>query len=414
MFLYSLTTLLICFVLSRVFSQVKFVSQFWVRGIIEFKALVAHSSHTYKLLLDRSTHIIRNTIIYFNQIGSLDLFPRDIPFIIGKSLSKLDTFPCNFFHLSGKNKYTKHFKLESILKMGSRIETGHKNGDDEVKTITSFSKRYGSTLFLEAPLTAVKEFWSTENQSSAKIFAYVAIAIGSTLLAVSVYRVLNRRHPTAAHIPGEFFSQKLRRPVTLRGFILGASDSDNVRFYHQSLCQRLCNFGTIRKIYVNRYQGNSDCSKNLQADINSRSSPLAKVGGLKNNKPSTFPSGKSAENKPGKSGKIRIMDDTINVRLAGIDAPEMGHFGGTRQPYALEAKVFLDDLVRGRDAWIDLHRIDQYQRVVASVYVRKFYFWRQNVSLAMIEAGFACIYRSGGAEYGGIYDKLNGAEERAK
>lgn len=118
--------------------------------------------------------------------------------------------------------------------------------------------------------------------------------------------------------------------------------------------------------------------------------------------------------------RVDLKYHTINVRLAGIDAPEMAHFGHAPQPFAPEAKEWLARLVQGRRVRIQLHRIDQYGRAVASVWVRRrrwpHVLWPRwwNVSLAMVTDGFATLYRDAGAEYGGIKPLLEAAETRAR
>lgn len=99
---------------------------------------------------------------------------------------------------------------------------------------------------------------------------------------------------------------------------------------------------------------------------------------------------------------------------------QMAHFGSKTQPYAVEAKDWLTSFIQGRRVVIQLHRIDQYGRAVASVWVRRRRFphliwpvwW--NVSLEMAAAGFATVYRDAGAEYGAIKRQLEEAEQRAK
>ena len=98
----------------------------------------------------------------------------------------------------------------------------------------------------------------------------------------------------------------------------------------------------------------------------------------------------------------------------------MAHFGAKSQPFAAEAKEWLTNFVQGRRVCIQLHRIDQYGRVVASVWVLRrkfpFYLWPVwwNVSLEMVRAGLATIYRDLGAEYGGILKDLEAAEIKAR
>ena len=141
---------------------------------------------------------------------------------------------------------------------------------------------------------------------------------------------------------------------------------------------------------------------------------------------------------------------SLNIRLAGIDAPEMAHWGFDAQPYSKEAYNHLDRLVRGRSAYIIPHMVDQYGRSVASVYVTRYspddmiifrliksilyiLLYRsvyENVSLNMVKQGqvikkdyakliaisssLACVYVGGGAVYGGIKDKLIKEEGNAR
>lgn len=98
---------------------------------------------------------------------------------------------------------------------------------------------------------------------------------------------------------------------------------------------------------------------------------------------------------------------------------QMAHFGSKPQPFAAEAKEWLTNFVQGRKVCIQLHRIDQYGRAVATVWVhrRKFpWLWPVwwNVSLEMVRAGYATIYRDMGAEYNGILKDLEAAEHRAR
>lgn len=164
-------------------------------------------------------------------------------------------------------------------------------------------------------------------------------AIGTTT-SILVLRRAFRRFRTAQEIPLDYFRDQKR----LKGYIINVNDSDNVRFYH--------------------------------------SSPLSSLLRWR-------PSLKRSE----------IKFETINVRLAGIDAPEMAHFGGACQPYAKEAKAWLTKYADGRRATIQLLRYDQYGRAVAAVHVGWFPF-RGNISVEMVKAGFATIYEDGGAVYG--------------
>lgn len=123
-----------------------------------------------------------------------------------------------------------------------------------------------------------------------------------TALVITIARKSLHRYRTAQEIPLRFFKQQKR----LHGYAVFVNDSDNIRFYHRPWVRMWC------------------------------------------------------PNVP----RNDLKYETINVRLAGIDAPEMAHFGGQSQPYALEAKQWLARMVEGRPVTIWLHRYDQYSRIV--------------------------------------------------
>jgi endonuclease YncB( thermonuclease family) len=99
----------------------------------------------------------------------------------------------------------------------------------------------------------------------------------------------------------------------------------------------------------------------------------------------------------------------ISIRLAGIDAPEGAHFGRPAQPFAAEALAFLESYVLHRRVRAYIYKRDQYERVVATVYVRRppFFFPRKDVGLEMLRRGLAVAYEGKtGAEFGG--EKMEG------
>lgn len=94
-----------------------------------------------------------------------------------------------------------------------------------------------------------------------------------------------------------------------------------------------------------------------------------------------------------------LKNNTVHIRLAGIDAPELSHFGRPAQPYSSEALDWLTAYVRGRRVRCYVHKADQYGRVVATAYVRKGLL-RRDVGLQMLKAGFATVYEAkSGAEF---------------
>ncbi|KAK3393176.1 nuclease domain-containing protein [Podospora didyma] len=94
---------------------------------------------------------------------------------------------------------------------------------------------------------------------------------------------------------------------------------------------------------------------------------------------------------------------TIPVRIAGVDAPEGAHFGKTAQPFSGEALSFLRSFILGKRVRAHIYKRDQYDRVVASVFVRKApFFLRKDVGLEMLKRGMATTYEAKtGAEFGG-------------
>lgn len=105
----------------------------------------------------------------------------------------------------------------------------------------------------------------------------------------------------------------------------------------------------------------------------------------------------------------------IHVRLAGIDAPELPHFGRPAQPFSREALDWLTKYVLHKHVRAYVYRRDQYERVVASVYTWNGLF-RRNVGLEMLKTGLATVYEAKtGAEFGdGLEEKYRETESWAK
>ncbi|PYH50036.1 thermonuclease family protein [Aspergillus saccharolyticus JOP 1030-1] len=107
------------------------------------------------------------------------------------------------------------------------------------------------------------------------------------------------------------------------------------------------------------------------------------------------------------TSKKELRDKTIHIRLAGIDAPELAHFGRPAQPFGKEAHEWLTAYLTNRRVRAYVHRQDQYQRVVATVTVRRALdfpipFRRRDVSYEMLKKGLATVYEAKtGAEFGG-------------
>ncbi|KZT58175.1 SNase-domain-containing protein [Calocera cornea HHB12733] len=115
-----------------------------------------------------------------------------------------------------------------------------------------------------------------------------------------------------------------------------------------------------------------------------------------------------------------LKNQTIHIRIAGVDAPELAHFGRPAQPYGQEALEWLKSMVDGRVVYCQLVRRDQYGRVVATVVVPRWFLpvWLRsgkNVGLEMLRAGLATTYTQSGAEYGKwTVEEFQQVEEEAK
>jgi len=100
-----------------------------------------------------------------------------------------------------------------------------------------------------------------------------------------------------------------------------------------------------------------------------------------------------------------LKDETIHIRIGGVDAPEAAHFGRPAQPYAPEALAWLKNAIEGKTLYCQLMRRDQYSRIVAVVeqkplFLPGFLASGKSLSLEMLKAGWVTTYEQAGAEYG--------------
>lgn len=109
-----------------------------------------------------------------------------------------------------------------------------------------------------------------------------------------------------------------------------------------------------------------------------------------------------------------LKNQTLLVRLCGVDAPERLHWGNPAQPFSEEALVWLRSYIGGRGVWITPYSIDQYKRVVARAQVLK---WNgiRDVSAEMLRNGLGVVYEGKtGAEFGNGEDWYRRLEQKAK
>ncbi|KAL8862840.1 MAG: hypothetical protein Q9178_000782 [Gyalolechia marmorata] len=109
-----------------------------------------------------------------------------------------------------------------------------------------------------------------------------------------------------------------------------------------------------------------------------------------------------------------LKNKTVHIRIAGVDAPEMAHFGNPAQPFSKEALDFLTSYILHRRVRAYVYKRDQYDRAVATVYVRK-WLLRRDVGLQILKRGLATVYEAkSGAEYGNLEEKYRKTEKWAK
>nr|XP_031864166.1 uncharacterized protein CI109_000078 [Kwoniella shandongensis]KAA5531238.1 hypothetical protein CI109_000078 [Kwoniella shandongensis] len=110
-----------------------------------------------------------------------------------------------------------------------------------------------------------------------------------------------------------------------------------------------------------------------------------------------------------------LKDETLNIRIAGVDAPENAHFGQPAQPHAKESLEWLRATILGKRMRCQLLAKDQYQRIVAVPYISRTLWFDKPLPLLMLQKGMAVVYEAGGAEYGpwGI-EKMKAIEAEAR
>ncbi|ELR03166.1 putative endonuclease lcl3 [Pseudogymnoascus destructans] len=197
--------------------------------------------------------------------------------------------------------------------------------------------------------------WS--NYANPETVVPTVLLTATILLSVRVYRLYLRRIPDATHVQPAFFRKR-----SLFGTVTRVGDGDNFHLFHTP-GGRLAGWGWLRKV-------------------------------------------------PEKAADLR--KHTIAVRIAGVDAPEAAHFGKTAQPYSGEALAWLRSYILGRRVRVHIYKRDQYDRLVATVYVRNGLF-RRDVGREMLKAGLATVYEAkSGAEFGNKEDNYRSIEAWAK
>jgi len=219
---------------------------------------------------------------------------------------------------------------------------------------------------------------TSDNSNRYSEWLAIVLTIGATALFLRWIYMGVHRYPTAAHLPPHYLA--LRNPRTgkidagrqLHGLVVHVGDGDNFRVLHTPWLLRWW----IR----------------LRWRLSGGQLPY----------------------------KGNLSSQTIHVRLAGVDAPECAHFGLAGQRFGPQARAWLQRTLLNQPVKLLLYQRDRYGRIVAHV-------WRPrripllgpllpglNVSLEMVRAGYAEVYRGAGACYGHLREALELAERQAQ
>ena len=84
---------------------------------------------------------------------------------------------------------------------------------------------------------------------------------------------------------------------------------------------------------------------------------------------------------------VRTASQTLRVRVAGVDCPELG------QPWSARAKQLTSEIVFGRTVTVESHGVDQYDRTLARVLIDT-----RDLGEELLRAGMAWRYELGSAD----------------
>lgn len=96
----------------------------------------------------------------------------------------------------------------------------------------------------------------------------------------------------------------------------------------------------------------------------------------------------------GDTCRIKIQNQLeINVRLAGIDAPEINKIKKNNkiikgQPFSKEATEFLNSLIKNKNVQIRQVALDPFNRPIVEIYLNN-----QLINLKILEQGYAEVYK---------------------
>ncbi|KAG0045007.1 putative endonuclease lcl3 [Gryganskiella cystojenkinii] len=196
---------------------------------------------------------------------------------------------------------------------------------------------------------------------SVQPYLIASTVFGLATTAVIVYSTRLRRIPSSAYLTPDMLQGKR----ILRGKVTSVGDSDNFRFYHTP-GGIFAGWGWLRRVP----QGNKE-----------------------------------------------LKNQTLHIRIAGVDAPEGAHFGMPAQPFSQESLQWLRKELNGKTVLVKPIAKDRYDRVVSMAWYPRFplpILPMKNVSVEMLKVGYGQIYRQAGSEYDGMLKLLEKTEAKAK
>ncbi|KAG0216511.1 putative endonuclease lcl3 [Mortierella sp. GBA30] len=208
--------------------------------------------------------------------------------------------------------------------------------------------------------SAASSFTIPKIPASVEPYLIASAVFGVSTAAVVLYKTRLRRIPTAAFLT----PHSLQGKRVLRGKVTSVGDADNFRFYHTP-GGIWAGWGWLRHV---------------------------------------------------PTGAKDLKNQTLHIRIAGVDAPEGAHFGMPAQPFSQESLEWLRKELKGKNVLIKPFSKDRYERVVSMAWYPRLlpFFPMKNVSVEMLKIGYGQIYRQAGAEYGGMLKEFEKIESKAK
>ncbi|ODV58819.1 thermonuclease family protein [Ascoidea rubescens DSM 1968] len=197
-----------------------------------------------------------------------------------------------------------------------------------------------------------------KNRNYNDIILYTLLLTGSLIGSRKIYGKYFKRISSCHDIPQKYFHKRF-----LSGKVTSVGDGDNFHFFHTP-------GGIIGGWYWLRFPG---------------------------------------------TNRKELKNETLHIRLCGVDAPERSHFGKPSQPFSDESLNWLRNYILNKKIWIKPLRIDMYNRVVSKVIIKKFGFFNKDVSEEMIKNGIGIVYEGKtSAEFDNKKEMYEKHQENAK